>query len=432
MRVMVIGSGGREHVLAGKLAQSPRVEQILCVPGNAGTATLGENVPADLADLDALVQLAKDREVDLTIVGPEAPLCAGLVDRFEAAGLRVFGPSAAAARLEGDKAYAKQLMRQASVPTAEGRAFHNYLDAKTYVATRDTGLVVKAAGLAAGKGVFVCDEPSEALLVLENIMVDRIFGDAGSTVIVEERLVGPEISVLALVDGQTIYTLEAAQDHKAVGEGDVGANTGGMGAYCPAPIATDNVLEIVERDVLVPIVDMLRSQGVTYRGVLYAGLMLTPAGPKVLEFNCRFGDPEVQALLMRLESDLLDAIEAVVDGRLADLQLKWNPQPAVCVVMASAGYPGKYAKGKVIDGLDDVAQMPDVTVFHAGTATLGGRTVTSGGRVLGVTALGSDLAAAQQRAYQAAERITFEGAFYRRDIADKALKGEKVSGRIIP
>jgi len=419
--VMVIGSGGREHALAYGLAKSARVDHVICVPGNAGTDSIAENINVAVDDHDALMALARERGVHLTVVGPEAPLCAGIVDRFEAAGLRIFGPTAAAARIEGDKAYAKQLMKAACLPTAEGRVFSHYKDARTYVASRDSGVVVKAAGLAAGKGVFVCADPADGLLALEKVMVDRAFGDAGDTVVVEELLKGQELSIFALVDGRTISVLDTAQDHKPIGEGDTGPNTGGMGAYSPAPIATPSVMRTIEREILVPIVDALRGDDAPYRGLLYAGLMLTPAGPKVLEFNCRFGDPETQAVLMRLESDLFDLLDAVVHGRLAETETRWTHRPAVCVVMASQGYPGSYEKGKVIEGLDLAATMEDVYVFHAGTRRLEHLTVTSGGRVLGVTALGNDIADAKRRAYEAVDAIRFEGAYCRRDIADKAV-----------
>ena len=420
MRTMVIGSGGREHVLVDRLRRSARVEAVICAPGNAGTEAAAENVAIDVNDHDALVQLARERRVDLTIVGPESPLCAGIVDRFQAAGLHIFGPTAAAARIEGDKAYAKRLMKLAHVPTAEARIFRRYAEAKTYVATRETGLVVKAAGLAAGKGVMVCHDPADALLALERIMVAREFGAAGDTVVVEELLKGQELSVHALVDGQTIYLLESAQDHKAIGDGDSGPNTGGMGAYSPAPIATPEVLSVVRGDILVPIVDALRNDDAPYRGVLYVGLMLTAGGPKVLEFNCRFGDPETQVILTRLDCDLVDLLEAVVDGRLDEADVRWTSKAAVCVVMASKGYPGKFESGKVIEGLDEAARLPDVFVFHAGTKRIEHLTVSHGGRVLGVTALGADIADAKRRAYAAVEKIHFENAYYRHDIASKA------------
>ncbi|MBI4718906.1 MAG: phosphoribosylamine--glycine ligase [Planctomycetes bacterium] len=421
MRVLVIGSGGREHALVRGLAASPRLERVYCAPGNAGTAQLAENVAIGVDEHARLLEFACAQNIALTVVGPEAPLCAGIVDRFRAAGLRIFGPTAAAARIEGDKTYAKRLMKVAHVPTAEGRCFERYGDAREYIATRETGLVVKAAGLAAGKGVFVCPDPADALIALEQIMLQRVFGVAGDQVVVEDLLKGEELSVLALVDGNTIYVLETAQDHKRIGDGDCGANTGGMGAYSPAPLATPELMARVEREILVPIVDALRIDGAPYGGVLYAGLMVTPAGPKVLEFNCRFGDPETQAILFRLESDLFELLSAVVDGRLADAVVRWRAQPAVCVVMASRGYPDAHESGKVIEGLDRAAAMEDVFVFHAGTRQLEHLTVTAGGRVLGVTAAGDDLAAAQRRAYAAVEAIHFDNACFRRDIAARAL-----------
>ena len=417
MRVLVVGGGGREHTLVDRLAASPRVEKVFCAPGNAGTAQVGENVDVGVDNHAALADLAMERGVDLTVVGPEAPLCGGLVDRFESAGLRIFGPTAAAARIEGDKAYAKRLMRNCVVPTAEGRSFTEFDDAKSYIATRDSALVVKAAGLAAGKGVIICDEPAQAINTVEDMMVNGRFGEAGRTVVVEEKLEGPELSVFALIDARTIYVLDSAQDYKRIGEGDSGPNTGGMGAYSPAPAATPEVFARIEREILVPMVAGLRNDDAPYRGLLYLGLMLTPGGPKVLEFNCRFGDPETQPLLMRLQSDLAEVLEAAVTGKLDQVELRWDPRPAVCVVMASGGYPGSYEKDKVIAGLDEATSMPDVKVFHAGTAPLEHLTLTNGGRVLGVTALGSDLAAARTRAYEAVDKVHFDGAYYRRDIA---------------
>ncbi|MBI1826633.1 MAG: phosphoribosylamine--glycine ligase [Planctomycetes bacterium] len=419
-KVLVVGSGAREHALAEKLATSPKVERVFCAPGNAGTAIVAENVPIGIDELDKLVQFAKASNIGLTVVGPEAPLCAGIVDRFQSAGLRIFGPTAAAARIEGDKAYAKRLMRAAYVPTAEARIFDRYADARAYVATRDDGLVVKAAGLAAGKGVIVCSSSAEAILALEQMMVKREFGDAGSTVVVEELLQGPEVSVHALIDGRTIYLLDSAQDHKRLGDGDIGPNTGGMGAYSPAPVATSEVLAIVERDVLVPIVDALRGDGAPYGGILYVGLMMTPGGPKVLEFNCRFGDPEAEVLLPRLNYDLFDVLSAVVDGKLADMEIQWDSRAAVSVVMASEGYPAKPQIGKVISGLDSARRLPDVHVYHAGTKRVENLVVSSSGRVLAVTGLGETIQSAKKAAYSGVEKIQFEGATFRRDIADKA------------
>jgi phosphoribosylamine--glycine ligase len=408
--------------LAWTIARSPNCKRLYCAPGNAGTAELAINVPIEAEKIDDLLKFARENKIDLTVVGPEVPLCAGIADAFEQAGKRVFGPIQAAARLEGNKAYAKHLMRQQAVPTAEGRIFDNYQAAYDYIATRDEPVVVKASGLAAGKGVVVCDDPAAALLAVERIMKDREFGEAGSTVVVEERLEGQEASILAFVDGRNIYVMESSQDHKAIGDGDTGPNTGGMGAYSPAPVVTEAMLAQIEREVLVPIVDGMTREGIVYRGVLYAGVMLTAAGPRVLEFNCRFGDPETQPILMRLTSDLVEVLEAVVDRKLDQVSLKWDQRPAVCVVMASGGYPGSYEKGKVIAGLDQAAQLKDVVIFHAGTKIVDGQVVTSGGRVLGVTALGETIADAQKRAYEAVEKIHFEGAYYRHDIAGKAIQ----------
>jgi phosphoribosylamine--glycine ligase len=421
MNVLIVGGGGREHAIAEKVRQSRHNPSIFCAPGNAGTALLGENLDIGAEDLDRLAQCALERKIDLTIVGPEAPLCAGIVDRFEQMGLRIFGPSAEAARIEGDKGFTKQLLIESRIPTARGRVFTRYQDARSYIATRDTPQVVKAVGLAAGKGVVVCDDPAAALLEAERMMVDGRFGDAGRSVVVEEKLAGQEVSVLALVDAGTVYVLEPSQDHKPIGEGDTGPNTGGMGAYSPTLIMDEPNRRKVESEILVPFVDTLRRHGITYRGVLYAGLMLTAAGPQVLEFNCRFGDPEAQAVLVRLKSDLIDVVNACLDGKLDHVTLEWDPRPAVCVVMASDGYPGKYAKGKVIEGLAEAEELPNVTVHHAGTRTVEDVVVTSGGRVLGVTAQGETLGSARDRAYEAVRLIRFDGAHYRRDIAYRAL-----------
>ncbi len=449
MKILVVGGGGREHALCWKLAASPRRPKLYCAPGNAGTSQTAENVAIGAEDIENLLAFATREAIDLTIVGPEDPLCAGIVDRFIEAGLRVFGPTADAARIEGDKAYAKQLMRNAGVPTADARVFGPTVQelaqasqtgrgrdeevhvqfqrghdmARDYVASRDEGVVVKACGLAKGKGVFVHPDPSDALLTLENLMVKRTMGEAGDRVVIEEILTGPEVSVLALVDGKNIYILESASDHKRIGEQDTGPNTGGMGACSPSARLTESDLKIVERDVFVPVIDALQREGVTYRGVLYAGLMMTAGGPKILEFNCRFGDPEIQAILMRLESDLLEALEATIDGRLDEIELRWSRGEAVCVVMASGGYPGSYEKGKPITGLEEAAALENVQVLHAGTAFDGDRIVTSGGRVLSVTAIGDTIHDARQRAYAAAKLISFDGAYLRGDIA------MRVSGR---
>jgi len=421
MKVLLIGGGGREHVLAWKMAQSPRLDHLFITPGNAGTSQVGENLDIKDDDLPEIIKFAKNEKIDLAVVGPEDPLAMGLVDELNAAGIRAFGPTKAGARLEGDKSFAKEVMRHRSVPTAEARIFTKYRDAKAYIASRDTSVVVKAAGLAKGKGAIVCEDPADALLALERIMVKREFGSAGDIVLVEEKLVGPEVSVLALVDKNTIYVLENAQDHKPIGEGDTGLNTGGMGAYCPTTLLDDKLLKEIESEVLVPVVDALRMEDITYKGVLYAGLMLTSGGPKVLEFNCRFGDPEAQPILMRLKNDIIDVFDAVIDNKLDSITLEWDPRASICVVMSSGGYPGSYEKGKPISGLDEANALEDVVVFHAGTKNVGNNIVTAGGRVLGVTALGDTLQAAADRCYQAVEKIQFEGAYYRRDIGAKAL-----------
>ncbi|KPL23406.1 MAG: phosphoribosylamine--glycine ligase [Phycisphaerae bacterium SM1_79] len=422
MNVLLIGSGGREHAIAWKLAQSKDLTKLYIAPGNAGTAQCGQNVPIGPDDIDKLLEFARQNGVGLAVVGPEDPLAAGLVDAFEATGIKAFGPSAKAAQLEADKAFAKQLMRSSSVSTAESRTFDRFSDAKAYIASRDEPVVVKAAGLAKGKGVFVCDEPSDGILAAEKVMCDKIFGPAGDRIIVEDKLLGEEASILAFVDGRNIYIMESSQDHKPIGDGDTGPNTGGMGAYSPAPVVTEDLMNQITREILVPAVDGMNRNGTPYKGVLYAGLMITGGGPRVLEFNVRFGDPETQPILMRLRSDLLEVLLAVCDGTLDQISLKWDPRPAVCVVMASGGYPGDYQKGKKITGLKDAERLEDVVVFHAGTKDRDGDIVTSGGRVLGVTALGQTVADAKTTAYQAVDKIKFEGAYCRRDIADKAIK----------
>lgn len=424
MNVLVIGKGGREHALVWKLKQSRRAETVFCAPGNAGTARDGVNVPIEPHETDKLIRFAQKNAVGLTVVGPEDPLAAGVVDACEAAGLRVFGPRKSAARIEASKVFAKQLLRHADVPTAEFRVFDHPEPARSYIQTRDYAVVVKADGLAAGKGVVVCSTQAEALQAIERIMVREEFGRAaGRQVVIEKRIEGTELSLLALVGGRTIVPLPATQDHKAAFDGDAGPNTGGMGAFSPSTLATPELLKEAEEKILVPTVHALKRGRTPFRGLLFAGLMNTDQGLRVLEFNCRFGDPETQPLMMRLRSDLLDVLEAVVDDRLdefADEGLDWDPRPAVCVVLASQGYPGSYAKGKVISGLDEAAKMQDVQVFHAGTAVAHNRIVTDGGRVLGITALGDTIAAARSRAYAAVEKISFPGMHFRRDIGLKA------------
>ena len=426
IHVLVVGKGGREHALVWKLAQSPRAGTVFCCPGNAGTSLDGTNVPFDPMDFERLARFAKKEGVGLVVIGPEDPLALGLSDYLRDKGLVVFGPSKEAARIESSKVFSKKLMRHADVPTAEFRIFDHPDPARSYVETRDYPVVVKADGLAAGKGVIVCKTGADAKAAVERIMVREEFGaKVGREIVVEKRLEGEELSVLALVAGRSILMLPPVQDHKAVRNGDEGPNTGGMGAYCPAPAGTDELIATIESTVFVPTVHAMKRGRYPFNGCLFAGMMLTPQGPRTLEFNGRFGDPETQTILMRLKSDLLELLLAVAEDRLDDLPesaVEWDPRPSVSVVMCSGGYPGKYETGKPIQGLDAAAKLKDVTVFHAGTKRADDRVVTDGGRVLAVTALGSDLAAAKTKAYDAVKKIDFIGAHYRTDIADKALK----------
>ena len=421
MKVLLIGNGGREHAIAWKLAQSKDLKKLYTAPGNPGTAQCGENIPIGVNDTDKLLDFARQKDVGLVVVGPEDPLASGIVDLFESAGIKAFGPSGKAAQLESDKAFSKQLMRSSCVSTAEGRIFDRFSDAKAYIASRDEPVVVKAAGLAKGKGVYVCDDPADGILAAEKIMCDKIFGSAGDVIVVEDKLLGEEASILAFVDGRNIYIMESSQDHKPIGDGDTGPNTGGMGAYSPAPVVTEDLMNQITREIIVPVVDGMNRNGTPYKGVLYAGIMVTAGGARVLEFNVRFGDPETQPILMRLKSDLLHVLLAVCDGTLDQVSLEWDPRPAICVVMASGGYPGDYQKGMKITGLQEAKQLQDVVVFHAGTKEENGDIVTNGGRVLGVTALGESLSDAKTKAYKAVDTIKFEGAYYRKDIADKAF-----------
>ena len=423
MKVLIIGSGGREHALAWKIAQSPRADEVFVAPGNAGTARDGLNVNIATDDFSGLVKFATENRVGLTVVGPEAPLAGGIVDQFQEAGLRVFGPTKAAAELEASKVFCKDLLRGAAIPSAEYQTFSSPERALRFLREReDVPVVVKADGLAAGKGVIVCATREQAIEAVESIGVRKAFGTAGDRIVIEERLDGQEASVLAITDGSTIVTLQPAQDHKPAYDNDMGPNTGGMGAYCPAPLVDDRMLHWIEEHILVPTVHAMNRQHRTFRGVLYAGLMMTNQGPKVLEYNVRFGDPECQPLLMRLQTDLVDLLEATVEGRLDRLEpLQWDPRPAVCVVMAAEGYPGSYRKGDPIRGLDEADQLPDVKVFHAGTTLGGGQVLTAGGRVLGVTGLGENIAGAKLNAYRAVKAIRWPGAWCRKDIADKAL-----------
>ncbi|NIP84504.1 MAG: phosphoribosylamine--glycine ligase [Planctomycetales bacterium] len=424
MNVLIVGNGGREHALAWKIAQSPRASRVFVAPGNAGTAADVENVDIQSDDFSNLISFARQNHVQLTVVGPEAPLAAGISDAFAQEKLKVFGPSRQAAQLEASKAFCKKILRQADVATAEYRSFRDADSATHYLNEReDKPVVVKADGLAAGKGVVVCDHRHQAIEAIDRIARDREFGEAGDLLLIEERLFGQEASLLAITDGRTLITLPAAQDHKPAYDGDEGPNTGGMGAFCPTPLVDEETVRRIEAEVLVPTVHSMKRARHPFQGVLYAGLMITSNGPRVLEYNVRFGDPECQPLMMRLQSDLLTLLEATVDRRLDELQpLDWDPRPSVCVVMASEGYPGSYERGRPIRGLADAAALPDVKVFHAGTATLGDQVVTDGGRVLGVTAVGDTISAAKFQAYKAVKCIRWDGAWCRKDISDKAIQ----------
>lgn len=430
MKVLVIGNGGREHALAWKIKQSSRVDEVFVAPGNAGTARDAVNVDIAANDVAGLIKFAKTENIGLTVVGPEAPLALGIVDAFDSEKLRVFGPSQAAAQLESSKAFCKNLLRQADVPTADFQVFRDPDDAMRFIKGRFPGerdpcpVVVKADGLAAGKGVIVCKRRNDALEAIDRIARRKEFGSAGVQMIIEERLEGQEASVLAITDGRTILPLPAAQDHKPAFDGDLGPNTGGMGAYCPTPIVDDALMAWIEEHVLVPTVHTMKRNRKPFRGVLYAGLMLTPqAGTKVLEYNCRFGDPECQPLLMRLKSDIVDILEAVVDQSLDQIDTpEWDPRPSICVVMASQGYPAEYEKGCEITGIDAADELEDVKVFHAGTRLDGDRVLTDGGRVLGVTALGESISVAKLNAYTAVQKVRWSGSWCRKDISDKALR----------
>lgn len=428
MKVLVVGNGGREHALAWKIAKSSRVQEVFVAPGNAGTALDATNVPIAATDIAGLLKFAKTEKIGLTVVGPEAPLALGIVDIFQDEGLRVFGPSKAAAQLESSKVFCKNLLRQADVPTADYQSFRDADSAMRYIKARYPNendrapVVVKADGLASGKGVIVCSRRQDALDAIDRIGRKNEFGKAGSQMVIEERLSGQEASVLAITDGKTILTLPPCQDHKPAFDGDTGPNTGGMGAYCPTPMVDADMIELIEEQILVQTVHTMKRNRKPFRGVLYAGLMLTQAGPKTLEFNVRFGDPECQPLIMRLQSDIMDILEATVDGCLDSIaDPVWDPRPAICVVIASQGYPGEYEKGKEITGLDAADTLEGVKVFHAGTTLVDGKVLTDGGRVLGVTALGSSISAAKLQAYTAVQKVRWPGAWCRMDISDKAL-----------
>ena len=418
MKVLIIGSGGREHALAWKIARSPRLTQLFTAPGSAGTAPSNCQLP--ITDHSAVVSFAREQHIDLAIIGPEAPLAAGLANDLRAAGIKVFGPSQAAAEIESSKAFAKAFMARHNIPTARFATFTDFYKATGHLLSIDYPVVIKASGLAAGKGVIIPDCADDAEKALRSIMLDREFGSAGDEVVIEERLSGEEVSLLAFTDGVNVKPMPPAQDHKRLLDGDRGPNTGGMGAYAPAPICPPAMVEELTRSVLQPTVDGLRAEGRPFVGALYAGIMLTSDGPRVLEFNCRFGDPETQALLPLLDSDLLHIAEACADGRLAEVDVKWKPGAAACVVLASEGYPGKYPGGREISGLE--SPLDHAVIFHAGTKTIDGKVVTAGGRVLAVTGWGDTIAEALRRAYAAAERVRFEGMQYRRDIGYRAFQ----------
>ncbi len=419
MKVLVIGSGGREHALVWKIAQSPLVKEIFCAPGNPGIGEMAKLVPIKADDLDGLLEFARKEEIGLTVVGPEVPLTLGIVDLFEVAGLKIFGPSKKAAELEGSKAYSKELLKKYNIPTAKYELFTSAQDANAYLEKQKFPIVVKADGLAAGKGVFICDSLESSLQAVDEILGKKIFGDAGNKVVIEEFLEGEEASILAFSDGKNVISLQPAQDHKAVYDGDKGPNTGGMGAYSPAPVITDDLAKDILENILKPSIQAMAREGRTYKGILYAGLMITSEGPKVLEFNVRFGDPETQPILMRMESDIVFLFFAVIDGKLCDQKITWREEASVCVVMASAGYPGSYPKGDEIFGLDKVDK--GTVVFHAGTKEVDGKLVTNGGRVLGVTSLGKTISEAINNSYEAVSRISWENSYYRKDIGKKAV-----------
>ena len=421
-KILVIGSGGREHTIVWKLFSSPKIGKIFCAPGNAGISRQAQCIPIAAENIPGLADFAEKEAIDLTVVGPEVPLNMGIVDVFQKRGLRICGPSAQAAELEGSKAFSKEFMQKYNIPTADHTTFLSPEQAKKHVKERGTPLVVKADGLAAGKGVILAKTEKEALDAIDSIMIKKDFGAAGNKVIIEELLRGEEASFLAFTDGETIVPMPSSQDHKAIYDGDQGPNTGGMGAYSPAPVVTPELSEKVMKKIMIPTMKGMAAEGRKYRGILYAGLMINKGEPMVLEYNTRFGDPETQPLLVRMKSDLLAVLEATISGTLQETKIEWDARPAVCVVMASSGYPGTYEKGKIISGLEAAEKVKDAFVFHAGTAWKNGNIVTNGGRVLGVTALGDTIQEAIKQAYKAVSAIAWEGAYHRKDIGDKALK----------
>ncbi len=422
MRVLVVGSGGREHVLVWKIKQNPNVKEIFCAPGNGGISTLATCVDIAADDVLALRDFALERKIDLTVVGPEAPLVKGIVDVFQKAHLMIFGPTQKAAQLEGSKVFAKEFMRRHNIPTAAFQSFNEIEQAKAYLQGRTFPLVIKADGLAAGKGVVICQKIEEAYQALHDMMTQKIFKEAGERIIIEDCLQGEEASILAVSDGKNYVILDSSQDHKRIFDEDQGPNTGGMGAYSPAPVVTKDLMTSIVFNIIGPTIQGMREEGMPFQGVLYAGVMVTSEGPKVLEYNVRLGDPETQAVLPRLKTDLVDLCLASCQGRLNMFSLDWDKRSCLCVVMSARGYPGVYEKGKVISGLSEAGQMKDTVVFHAGTKKQGQEIVTSGGRVLGVTSLGQGIEKAIHQVYTAVDKISFDGCFFRRDIGAKALK----------
>ena len=424
MKILVIGSGGREDALVWKISQSLKVSKIYCAPGNAGTSKRAQNIDIKSDDLQGLFKFAKDNKIDLTVVGPEVPLVLGIVDLFEKEGLRVFGPNKLAARMEGSKIFAKELMEKYSIPTAKYKSFTDEKSALDFINSIATPMVIKADGLAAGKGVIICQTKDEAVAAVKRILGDKEFGSAGSSIVIEEFLEGEEASILCFTDGKTIVPMDSAQDHKRVFDNDEGSNTGGMGAYSPAPVVTKELLEVIDKTILKPTIEGLVKDGITYKGVLYVGVIVTKDGSKVLEYNARFGDPETQCILPRLKNDIVDVFEAIIDSNLANIKLLWEEKASVCLVLASGGYPGKYQNGIEINGIEKASQLEDVVVFHAGTAIdqISGKVITNGGRVLNVVANGKTIKEAIDLAYQATTLISFEGMHYRKDIGLRALR----------
>lgn len=422
MKVLVVGGGGREHALVWKIAQSPKVSRLYCAPGNAGISKEATLVPIKANDLNGILDFALKERIDLTVVGPEEPLTKGIVDLFESNRLPIFGSNKKAAEIEGSKAFAKEMMKKYHIPTASYEIFSNREEAIEYVHKQGAPIVIKADGLAAGKGVIICKTVEQAIQSIDRIMLEKVFGEAGNRVVVEEYLNGEEASYIAFTDGKTILPLASSQDHKPVFDEDKGPNTGGMGAYSPAPVVTEEVNEKIIEKILRPIIKGMAEEGRPYKGVLYAGLMIHESQLKVLEFNARFGDPETQPALVRMKNDIVPILEACINGTLSQYKIEWDPRASVCVVMSSKGYPGDYERGKVIEGLEEVSKIEDIFIFHAGTEIKGGKVVTSGGRVLGVTGLGKDIPEAIERTYQAVKKISWEGVHYRTDIGKKALR----------